>query len=517
VFRTLLVANRGEIALRVIRTARAMGIRTVAVYSEADREAPHVWLADEAHEIGPGEPSASYLNAAAILAAARRSGAEAVHPGYGFLAEEPSFARAVREAGIVFVGPDPETLAAVGEKTAARRRMREAGVPVVPGSDGPVAGAADAVRVADDVGWPVLLKPAGGGGGKGMKLVREPSAMDAAFAAAAREAERAFGNPDVYVERHLGRVRHVEVQIVGDGERVVALGERECSIQRRHQKLVEEAPSPAAGPWNAPSSSVNGAGLRATLLDAAVRAGEAVGYRNAGTVEFLLDGGGAVHFIEVNARLQVEHPVTELVTGLDLVAAQLRIAAGEPVPSEVAEAELDGWAVEVRVCAEDPERAFLPATGVVRRLRLPGGPGVRWDGGVEEGTAVTPNYDSLLGKLVARGEGRDHALDRLAAALAELRIEGVRTNLAFLRRLVADAAFRRADLHTGFVEEAAARLLSAAPPRPERLAALAALALDGGLRGGDGRPGGTPPAAGGGGRSGPSRWRAEPPPFVWVR
>jgi acetyl/propionyl-CoA carboxylase alpha subunit len=512
VFRSLLIANRGEIALRVIRTARAMGIRTVAVFSEADREAPHVWLADEAHGIGPAEPARSYLDAAAILAAARRAGAEAVHPGYGFLAEEPAFARAVREAGLVFVGPDPETLAAVGEKTAARRRMREAGVPVVPGSDGPVEGPAEAARIAGEVGWPVLLKPAGGGGGKGMKLVHEAAAMEGAFAAAAREAERAFGNPAVYVERHLGRVRHVEVQIVGDGGRVVALGERECSVQRRHQKLVEEAPSPAAGPWSAPSG-----GLRAALLDAAVRAGEAVGYRNAGTVEFLLDGSGAVHFIEVNARLQVEHPVTELVTGLDLVEAQLRIAAGEPLPREVAEARPEGWAVELRVCAEDPERDFLPATGIVRRLRLPAGPGIRWDGGIEEGSAVTPHYDSLLGKLVARGDHRAHALDRLAAALAELRIEGVRTNVAFLRRLVADPAFRRGDLHTGFVAEAGERLLSGGPPRPERLAAAAVLALvDGahphdGVAGAPGRPGA---ANGAPGRSG---WRAEPRPFVWVR
>ncbi len=505
-FHKLLIANRGEIALRVIRTARALGVRTVAVYSEADRQAPHVWLADEARAIGPAPAAQSYLDAEALLRAARESGADAVHPGYGFLAENPDFARAVAAAGMVFVGPSPETLAAVGDKIAARLRMAGAGVPVVPGSESVVATAGEALAVAREVGFPVLLKPAAGGGGKGMRVVSGADQLEREFAAAAREAEKAFANPALYVERHLGRVRHLEVQVLGTPAGAIALGERECSVQRRHQKLVEESPAPAAGPWTG-----DRAGLRDRLLAAAVRAADAVGYRNAGTVEFLLDDRGRVHFIEVNARLQVEHPVTEMVTGLDLVEAQLRIAAGEPLPPSFRAARSSGWAVEVRVCAEDPERGFLPATGIVRALRLPGGPGVRWDGGLEEGTVVTPHYDSLLGKLVARGEDRPAALARLAAALDELRIEGLTTNVAFLRRLVRHAAFRAGDLHTGFVAEHAGDLAAQPPAEPERLAVVAAweAAQASHLASANGDAGGS------GGRI--SAWRAERPGFVWLR
>jgi acetyl/propionyl-CoA carboxylase alpha subunit len=513
VFRKILIANRGEIALRVIRTARALGVRTVAVFSEADRGAPHVWLADEAHEIGPAPAARSYLDARAILAAARRSGAEAVHPGYGFLAESPEFARAVRAAGLAFVGPSEETLAAVGEKTSARRLMAAAGVPLVPGSKGALQSAAEAALAAREIGFPVLLKPAGGGGGKGMRLVRGPGEMEREFAAGAREAAKAFGNSTLYLERHLERVRHLEVQVLGTPEGVLALGERECSIQRRHQKLVEESPSPVVGPWDSPAdgSGEKGAALRERLAAAAVRAAGAVRYQGAGTVEFLLDAVGEIYFIEVNARLQVEHPVTELVTGLDLVEAQLRLAAGEPLPARFREFRPRGWAIEVRVCAEDPERDFLPATGMVRSLRLPAGPGVRWDGWVEEGTVVGPHYDSLLGKLAAWGEDRPLAIDRLQAGLDELRIEGLTTNLAFLRRVARDDAFRAGALHTGFVQERRTSL-AAVLVRPERLAVAAVWEVERGLRSG------TPhAAANGAARARLSAWRAERPPFVWIR
>jgi acetyl-CoA carboxylase biotin carboxylase subunit len=405
----------------------------------------------------------------------------------------------VREAGLAFVGPSAETLAAVGEKTAARRRVAAAGVPVVPGSDGPVAGAAEAGAVARDVGFPVLLKPAGGGGGKGMRVARVAAELERELAAASREAEKAFGNPAIYVERHLGRVRHLEVQIVGTPDGVLSLGERECSIQRRHQKLVEETPSPVAT-----------FALRERLSAAAVRAGEAVGYLNAGTVEFLLDAEGEVYFIEVNARLQVEHPVTELATGLDLVEAQLRIAAGEPLPPGFADGRPRGWAVECRVCAEDPGRGFLPSTGTVRRLRLPGGPRIRWDGWMEEGTVVSPYYDSLLGKLVAWGEDRPAAVARLEAGLEELRIEGVVTNVGFLRRLVRDEGFRAGALHTAFLDERP-WLLEGCPADLERLAVAAAWEAEraAGTRAATSKVDGAPQPR----RSG---WRAERPPFVWV-
>jgi acetyl/propionyl-CoA carboxylase alpha subunit len=410
----------------------------------------------------------------------------------------------VAAAGLVFVGPSPETLAAVGEKTEARRRMSRAGVQVVPGSAGVVATVADALRAARDVGFPVLLKPAAGGGGKGMRLASDAAGLEREFAAAAREAEKAFADPSLYVERFLGRVRHLEVQILGTTGGTIALGERECSIQRRHQKLVEESPAPAVGPWG-----VEREDLRRRLVDAAVRAGDAVGYRNAGTVEFLLDARGEIHFIEVNARLQVEHPVTEVVTGLDLVEAQLRIAACEELPAAFAAPRPSGWAIEVRVCAEDPARGFLPATGTVRSLRLPGGPGVRWDGGLEEGMVVTPIYDSLLGKLIVHAPDRPSAVARLTAALDELRIEGLTTNLPFLRRLVRLAAFGAGDLHTGFVDQHARDLAPPGPADPARLAVAAAWEA---ARSADFTSAVTPARSNG--RL--SAWRAERPGFVWV-
>jgi acetyl/propionyl-CoA carboxylase alpha subunit len=504
-FKKLLIANRGEVAVRVIRSARALGIHTVAVYSEADREAPHVWLAHEAHAIGPAAAARSYLDADALLRVGRESRAEAVHPGYGFLAENADFARAVGAAGMVFVGPSPETMAAVGEKTSARRRMAAAGVPVVPGSEDVVESAARALIVARDVGFPVLLKPTAGGGGKGMRIVAGPAELEREFAAASREAEKAFSNPALYIERHLGRVRHLEVQILGTPEGVIAFGERECSVQRRHQKLAEESPAPVVGPW-----TQDRARLRERLVEAALRAADAVGYRNAGTVEFLLDAAGSIYFIEVNARLQVEHPVTELVTGVDLVEAQLRIAAGEPLPPSFRSARPTGWAIEVRICAEDPERGFLPATGEVRALRLPGGPGVRWDGAVEQGTVVSPHYDSLLGKLAAGAANRPAALARLSAGLDELRIEGLTTNLAFLRRLVRHPRFAAGDLHTDFVVEHGTDLSAPAPSEPERLAVAAAWEAE--------RASGVESADGADGRRSArlSAWRAERP-FVWIR
>ncbi|MBA2563796.1 MAG: ATP-grasp domain-containing protein [Gemmatimonadetes bacterium] len=513
-FRKLLIANRGEIALRVIRTARVLGIRSVAVFSEVDADAPHVWLADEAVPVGPAPAAESYLNAQALLAAARSTGAEALHPGYGFLSENAEFARAVEEAGLTFVGPAPATLEAVGEKTVARRRMQAAGVPVVPGSDGALQDAADALRVAREVGWPVLLKPAGGGGGKGMRRVDGPHELEREYAAAAREAEKGFANPTLYLERHLGRVRHLEVQILGTGGGVVALGVRECSIQRRHQKVIEETPSPVTAGRDRGAECHE---LAERLLEAARRAGEAVGYRNAGTVEFLLDATGRIHFIEVNARLQVEHPVTELVTGLDLVEAQLRIAAGESLPASFLRPDPRGWALEVRVCAEDPARGFLPATGIVRRLRLPSGPGLRWDGGIEDGSVVTAHYDSLLGKLCAWGPDRAAALARLVGGLAELRIEGVTTNVDFLARVLGDPAFCAGELHTGFVEERAESLLRPRPEAPELLAVAAVLGLEGGAAGNGGRHAAGASGFASAGAEVPSRWRSERPPFVWIR
>jgi acetyl/propionyl-CoA carboxylase alpha subunit len=509
-FRKILIANRGEIAVRIIRSARALGVRSVVVYSDADATAPHVWLADEAHAIGRAPAAESYLNAQAILKTGRRAGVDAIHPGYGFLSEDPAFARLVQDSGFVFVGPSPQTLAAVGEKTAARRLMRDAGVPVVPGSEGVVRSAREAIEVAQQTGLPILLKPAGGGGGKGMRLVRELARLDAEFAAAAREAEKAFGNPDLYVERHLGRVRHLEVQILGTEHGVLTLGERECSIQRRHQKLFEETPSPATEPQP---------GLRKRLLEAALRAGKAVDYRNAGTVEFLLDEEGGIHFIEINARLQVEHPVTELVTGLDLVEAQLRIAAGDSLPDSFREIRPSGWAIECRICAEDAERDFLPATGVVRGLRVPGGPGVRWDGGIQEGTTVGPHYDSLLGKIAAWGEDRSQAIARLEGALDELRIDGLTTNLGFLRRVTRDEHFLAGQLHTGFIQERRQFLGAAYPPDLEAVAAAVVAQL---TRGSGRSPGQAPgqmhghAQANGAAPQSRSAWRSEPLPFVWI-
>ena len=444
-FRSVLVANRGEIARRVFRACRALGVKTIAVYSDADRDAPHVRDADDAVHIGPGPARDSYLSIERILSAARSTGAEAVHPGYGFLSENWQFAEACRDVGLVFVGPTPAAIRAMGDKTEARRLMAAAGVPVVPGTPGAVADADDAARVAGAIGFPVLLKAAAGGGGIGMARVNAPTDLAGAFAAATRRAEAAFGVGAVYVERYLQRPRHVEVQVFGDAAgHVVHLHERDCSIQRRHQKLVEESPAPNL-------SETTKAGLTA----AAVAGVRAIGYVNAGTMEFLVDATGAFYFIEMNTRLQVEHPVTEEVTGLDLVVAQLRVAAGEPLPWRQDDIAQRGAAIEARVYAEDPAKNFLPSPGTVSRLTVPAGDGIRVESGITEGTAVSVHYDPLLLKLVAHGADRSAAIQRLDGALAACVVDGVRTTVPFLRRVMANAEFRAGRVHTQMIEQGA--------------------------------------------------------------
>ena len=440
-FESVLVANRGEIALRVIRACRKLGIRPVAVYSEADAGAPHVRAADRAYGIGPAPARDSYLSIERVIGAARDARVDAIHPGYGFLSENWRFAEACQTAGLAFVGPPPEVLRTMGQKTEARRLVARAGVPVLPGSDGPVASAGAAREVADAVGYPVMLKAAAGGGGIGMSLVLGPERMEAAFAAAERRAGSAFGDAAVYVERAVAEPRHVEVQVLGDKHgALIHLFERDCSIQRRHQKLVEESPAPRLD-----------AGLRASLHAAGVRVAETAAYRNAGTVEFLVEGD-RFYFLEMNTRLQVEHPVTEEVVGCDLVEAQLRIAAGERLGWAQDSVAARGSAIECRIYAEDPDRNFLPSPGTVTALELPEGAGLRHECGVEPGSEVTVHYDPLLAKLIAAGRDRDEALGRLADALARYRIEGVKTTISLHRRILASPAFRAGAVHTRFLE-----------------------------------------------------------------
>ena len=441
-FKTLLVANRGEIALRVVRAGRELGVRSIAVYSEADRGAPHVLEADEAHLLGPAPAQESYLSIDRILEVARTASADAVHPGYGFLAERADFARAVEDAGLAFVGPRPQTIERMGDKAEARRVMESAGVRVVPGSTRSITSADEARSLASELGFPVLIKAVAGGGGRGMRLVENESGVERAFEAAAREAWAAFGDGSLYLERRMDRPRHVEIQILGD-ERgtVIHLGDRECSIQRRHQKLLEEAPSPGLT-----------AEEQAAMGETAVRAAEAVGYRGAGTVEFLYEAG-EFHFLEMNTRIQVEHPVTEMVTGVDLVEWQLRIAAGEPLAITQGEVEVRGHAIECRINAEDPTRGFLPSAGRIEHLELPTGAGVRWDGGVATGSYVGLHYDSLLGKLVVHAADRQRAIRRMSRALDELIIAGVDTSAAFHQGVMEEPDFRAGFLSTRYVEE----------------------------------------------------------------
>jgi acetyl-CoA carboxylase biotin carboxylase subunit len=440
--RSLLVANRGEIAIRIMRSAREMGIRTLAVYSEADRTAAHVRAADTAVLVGPAPSAASYLNMGAILDAARRTGADAIHPGYGFLSENSVFARKVLEAGLIFVGPTPEAIQAMGDKTGARTLMRGAGIPVVPGTDGQVS-ANDAAAFCASHGFPVLLKACGGGGGKGMRLVGGPGDLPDAFRAASSEASSAFGDARLYVEKYVERPRHVEIQVLADRYgNVVHLGERECSIQRRHQKVVEESPSPALT-----------AGLRQAMAETAVRAARACSYMNAGTVEFLLDASGRFYFLEMNTRLQVEHPITELRTGLDLVALQIRIAQGEELPFTQEGIHWRGHAIECRICAEDVTEGYTPSTGRIVHRRPPQGPGVREDCGVEPGDEVPVWYDPLLSKLCIWAPSRDEAIDRMARALDEYELLGVRTNIPLLRFVMRNSAFRSGRYSTHFLDE----------------------------------------------------------------
>ena len=444
-FRSVLVANRGEIARRVFRACRALGVRTIAVYSDADRDAPHVRDADEAIRVGPAPARESYLAIDAILDAARRTGADAVHPGYGFLSENWRFAQACADAGITFIGPSPDAIRAMGDKSEARRLMAAAGVPVVPGTPGPVAGAEEIARAAETVGFPLILKAAAGGGGIGMARVTAAGELGTAFAAASRRAAAAFGESAVYMERYLERPRHVEVQVFGDGKgHVVHLHERDCSIQRRHQKVVEESPAPALAPKT-----------KDGLTAAAVAGTRAIQYANAGTMEFLVDAAGRYYFIEMNTRLQVEHPVTEEVTGVDLVVAQLRVAAGEALPWRQEDIVQRGAAVEGRVYAEDPAKNFLPSPGTVRKLTLPEGEGIRVEAGIAEGVTVPVHYDPLLMKLIARGADRSEAIARLDRALEACVIEGVCTTVPFLRRVLADEGFRAGRVHTQMIEEGA--------------------------------------------------------------
>jgi acetyl-CoA carboxylase, biotin carboxylase subunit len=464
-FSKLLIANRGEIALRVVRACRELGVRSVAVYSDADAGAPHVREADEAVHVGPAPSSDSYLRGERIIAAARAVGAEAIHPGYGFLSEREWFARAVRDAGLVFVGPPPEAIAAMGSKTAARILAISAGTPVVPGTTSALRDADEAAAVADEFGYPVLLKAAAGGGGKGMRVVRAPGELASALAAAQREAKNAFGDDAVYVEKYVEGPRHVEIQVLGDVHgTILHLGERECSVQRRHQKMIEEAPSVAVSPE-----------LRARMGAAAVAAARAAGYVNAGTCEFLLARDGSFYFLEMNTRIQVEHPVTELVTGIDLVQWQIRIAAGERLPFGQADIAPRGWAIECRITSEDPANGFLPSTGRVSYLHLPSGPGVRWDGGIEAGSEVGLFYDPMLAKLIVHGPTRELAIARMRRALLELTVDGVETSRDFHLRVMEDEEFRRGDISIQWLEQRLPSLLAVRPPAAGvRVAAIAA-------------------------------------------
>jgi len=461
-FAKLLVANRGEIAVRVMRACRELGIGTVAVYSEADADAPHVRLADEAIAIGKAPSRESYLRIDRVLDAARASGAEAIHPGYGFLAENAGFARACEEAGIAFVGPRSETIALMGEKTSARREAKAAGVPVVPGTLEPVASLERIAAEAERIGYPVMLKAAAGGGGKGLRLVASQDALAPALERARSEAKGAFGDDSVYLEKAIERPRHVEIQVIADTHgRAVHLFERECSIQRRHQKLVEESPSPLVTPE-----------LRERMGAYALALVRRVGYVNAGTLEFLVDAKREPWFLEMNTRLQVEHPVTELVTGLDLVKLQIRVAQGEPLGLEQSQLVQRGHAIECRVYAEDPELGFLPSPGRIEALRVPSGPGVRDDSGVYEGATIPIDYDPLLSKLAVWAEDREAALARMRRAVAEYRVVGVRTTLPFFDRLLREPAFAAGDFDTSF----AATLLAAGDTRPGRALGVAAIA-----------------------------------------
>lgn len=464
-FRKLLIANRGEIAVRIIRACRDLGISPIAVYSTVDRNALHVQLADEAYFIGEAPAAQSYLVGDKIIAAAQQAGAEAIHPGYGFLSEREWFARAVEEAGLIFVGPSPDSIELMGSKTNAREAAMKAGAPVVPGTANKLANTAEALVTAIDVGYPVMLKASAGGGGKGMRIVHTAEEMQSAFENASAEAQASFGDPSVYIEKYIERPRHIEIQIVADKYgNTIHLGERECSIQRRHQKVIEECPSPLNDPV-----------LRADMGEAAVKIAKAASYYSVGTLEFLVDANRNFYFLEMNTRLQVEHPVTELVTGIDLVREQIRIAAGHELVIRQEDVQWQGHAVECRVYAEDPEKNFLPSPGKITKLRTPSGPGVRDDSGVYEGWEVPLFYDPMISKLATYGATREEAINRMQRALREYYVGGIRTTIPFFQEVLNDAEFRSGEIDTGFIARYFERRPT--PPKSEATSDLTELEI----------------------------------------
>ncbi len=441
-FRKVLVANRGEIAVRVIRACRELGIRTVAVYSDADRDSFHVRLADESVCVGPASTAQSYNNLPSILSAAEITDAEAIHPGYGFLSENPQFAEACLTSGITFIGPSAETIRLGGDKAKARQIMKRRGVPVVPGSDGPVVTEEAALKTAKKIGFPVIIKASAGGGGRGMRIIREDAELEKLFFMAQREALTAFGNGELYMEKYITEMRHVEVQIIADAKgNILHLGERDCSIQRRHQKLIEESPSPIATEK-----------FRKKIGEYAVKAARALKYRNAGTIEFIVEPEGGIYFMEINTRLQVEHPVTEYVTGIDIVKEQLRVAAGLPLELKQPQVKFFGHAIECRINAEDPER-FIPCPGRITFLALPGGPGVRVDTAAYCGCVIPSHYDSLIAKLIVHGRDRAEAIARMKRALDEFIVEGIKTTIPFHKKVLSSPEFLSGEFTTAFVEK----------------------------------------------------------------
>lgn len=441
-FKKILIANRGEIALRIIRACREMDIETVAVFSEADRDALHVRAADQAVCIGPHASAKSYLNIPNIISAAELTGVDAIHPGYGFLSENARFAEICESCGITFIGPSPRAIEIMGDKATARKTMIEAGVPVVPGSKEIIKDLEEAATIAQEIGYPVMIKASAGGGGKGMRIAQNPKELVKSIQAAQSEAQAAFGNSETYLEKYVEEPRHIEFQILADKHgHVIHLGERDCSLQRRNQKLLEEAPSSALTPE-----------LRKAMGDAAIKAAHAANYSSAGTIEFLLDRHGDFYFIEMNTRIQVEHPVTELVTGIDLLKAQIRVAAGEPLGITQEDVQIRGWAIECRINAENPDKNFMPSPGTIEFYHVPGGPGVRVDSAAYQGYTIPPYYDSMVGKLIVWGADREEAIQRMRRALEEFVIEGIHTTIPFHLKVLDNAFFRRGEVYTNFIQ-----------------------------------------------------------------
>jgi len=441
-FKKILVANRGEIAVRIIRACKELGISTVAIYSDADKESLHVKLADESVCVGPAQTAQSYNNLPSILSAAEITDSDAIHPGYGFLSENAQFAEACLSSGVTFIGPSAETIKLGGDKAKARQIMKRRGVPVVPGSDGPVVTEDAALKTAKKIGFPVIIKASAGGGGRGMRIIREEAELEKLFFMAQREALTAFGNGELYMEKYITEMRHIEVQIIADSKgNILHLGERDCSIQRRHQKLIEESPSPIASEK-----------FRKKIGDYAVKAARALKYRNAGTIEFIVEPDGNIYFMEINTRLQVEHPVTEFVTGIDIVKEQIRVAAGLPLEMKQPQVKFFGHSIECRINAEDPER-FIPCPGKITFLALPGGPGVRVDTAAYNGCVIPSHYDSLIAKLIVHGRNREEAIARMKRALEEFFVEGIKTTIPFHRKVLNDPDFIKGDFNTNFVEK----------------------------------------------------------------